>query len=450
MKVTAIGAGYVGLVTGACLAEMGNHVVCLDVDPRKIEMLQQGRLPIHEPGLEEIVHRNAAAGRLQFTTDPAAAIAHGTVLFIGVGTPPDEDGSADLQYVLAAARTIGRLMTDHKVVVDKSTVPVGTADKVRAAIAEELAARGVAVEFAVVSNPEFLKEGAAVEDFMRPDRIIVGSDDEGATLLMRALYAPFNRTRDRLLVMDLRSAEFTKYAANAMLATRISFMNELALLADKVGADIELVRQGIGSDPRIGWHFLYAGAGYGGSCFPKDVKALVRSGRESGVELLVLDAVEQANDRQKRVLYEKIVARFGIDLAGRRFAVWGLAFKPDTDDMREASSRVLIEALVAAGASVHAYDPVAMPEARRVFGDRPGLDFAPSAEAALEGADALVVVTEWKEFKSPSFDTIARLLKQPVVFDGRNLYDPLLMKAQGLEYHGIGRGQAAREPAPER
>ncbi len=397
-------------------------------------------MPIHEPGLEELVRRNAAAGRLRFTTDAAQAVAHGSVLFIAVGTPPGEDGSADLRHVLAAAGTIGRLMTGRKVVVDKSTVPVGTADRVREAIAAELAARGEAIDFAVVSNPEFLKEGAAIEDFMRPDRVIVGSDDAQATALMRTLYAPFTRSRDRLLTMDLRSAEFTKYAANAMLATRISFMNELALLAEKVGADIELVRQGIGSDPRIGWQFLYAGAGYGGSCFPKDVKALLRTGRDEGVELLVLAAVEAANERQKRLLHAKIVARFGADLAGRRFAVWGLAFKPDTDDMREAPSRVLVEALLDGGATVHAYDPVAMAEARRVFGERPGLDYAASAEAALEGADALVVVTEWKEFRSPNFDAVAAKLKRPLVFDGRNLYDPALMRALGIEYHAVGRG----------
>ena len=444
MKVTAIGTGYVGLVTGACLAEVGNHVVCLDLNAKKIDLLNQGGLPIHEPGLEAIVQRNVAAGRLQFTTDVERAVAHGTILFIGVGTPPDEDGSADLQYVLAAARSIGRSMTDYKVVVDKSTVPVGTADKVRAAIADELRQRGVDLRFSVVSNPEFLKEGAAVDDFLRPDRIIVGSEDEEATLVMRALYAPFTRNHDRLLVMDLRSAEFTKYAANAMLATRISFMNELALLAEKVGADIELVRRGIGSDPRIGYHFLYAGAGYGGSCFPKDVKALVRIGRDADVELLVLDAVEAANERQKRMLHAKVAARFGADLHGRRFALWGLAFKPDTDDMREAPSRVTIDALLKSGASVCAYDPVAMPEARRVFGDLPGLDYAASAADALQGADALLVVTEWKEFKSPDFDGMVAALKQPVVFDGRNLYDPVLMAGHGIEYHGVGRGASVR------
>ena len=440
MKVTTIGTGYVGLVTGACLAEMGNHVVCLDVNPDKIQVLNDGGIPIHEPGLDAVVSRNRAAGRLQFTTDVDAAVAHGTLLFIAVGTPPGEDGSADLQYVLAAARSIGERMTDYKVVVDKSTVPVGTADKVRAAISDELAKRDAKVGFAVVSNPEFLKEGAAIEDFMKPDRIVVGSDDEQATLMMRALYAPFTRSHDRLFVMDVRSAEFTKYAANAMLATRISFMNELALLAEKVGADIELVRRGIGSDPRIGYQFLYAGAGYGGSCFPKDVKALVRTGREHDQALFVLNAVEEANDRQKLVLVDKIVARFGEDLAGKRFALWGLAFKPNTDDMREAPSLVIIEELVKRGAAIAAYDPVAMSEANRLLAQVPGVSFCERAEHALADSDALVIVTEWKEFRTPDFDRIKSELKQPVVFDGRNLYEPALMKTLGIEHHAIGRG----------
>ena len=440
MKVTVIGTGYVGLVTGACLSEMGNHVVCLDVDARKIQILEDGGIPIHEPGLDAIVQRNRAAGRLQFTTDVAAAVAHGTLQFIGVGTPPDEDGSADMQYVLAAARSIGRHMTDYKVIVDKSTVPVGTADRVKAAVAEALAARGLAdTGFAVVSNPEFLKEGAAVEDCMRPDRIIIGADDERAILLMRALYQPFMRNHDRLMVMDLRSAEFTKYAANAMLATRISFMNELALLAERVGADIEQVRKGIGADPRIGTHFLYAGTGYGGSCFPKDVKALIHIGHQNDMTLQVLTAVEAANDRQKTVLVDKVVRRFGEDLAGRRFAIWGLAFKPNTDDMREAPSRVIAEALLARGATLCVYDPVAMDEARRVLQGVVGIDYAESAADALEGADALLLVTEWKEFRTPDFEHIKATLKQPVVFDGRNLWEPALMKAQGLEYHAIGR-----------
>ena len=439
MKITVVGTGYVGLVTGACLAEMGNHVLCLDLDARKIEMLNAGGIPIHEPGLEEVVQRNAAAKRLEFTTDVDRAVAHGTLQFIAVGTPPDEDGSADLQYVVAAARAIGERMTDYKVVIDKSTVPVGTADKVRAAIDAALAARGVTVEFAVVSNPEFLKEGAAVADFMRPDRVVIGADDERAILLMRSLYAPYVRNRDRVLVMDLKSAEFTKYAANSMLATRISFMNELSRVAEAVGADIELVRQGIGSDPRIGTQFLYAGCGYGGSCFPKDVKALIRSASEAGQELELLSAVESVNERQKQVLGDKIVARFGVDLSGRSFALWGLAFKPGTDDMREAPSRVLIERLTAAGAQVTAYDPVAMVEARRAMPGQAGLSYADSAVAALKGADALVIVTEWKEFRSPDFDAIRTTLRTPLVFDGRNLFEPALMKELGIEYHAIGR-----------
>ena len=440
MKVTVIGTGYVGLVTGACLAEMGNHVVCLDVDERKIALLNAGGIPIHEPGLEPIVARNRAAGRLQFTTDAAHAVGHGTIQFIGVGTPPDEDGSADLQCVLAAAASIGRHMTDLKVIVDKSTVPVGTADRVRETVAAELARRGVTLDFAVVANPEFLKEGAAVEDCMRPDRIIVGADDERAILLMRALYQPFMRNHDRLQLMDLRSAEFTKYAANAMLATRISFMNELALLAEKLGADIEQVRRGIGSDPRIGTHFLYPGAGYGGSCFPKDVKALIHAGRQQGLPLQVLTAVEAANERQKHVLVDKVVARFGEDLSGRTFALWGLAFKPNTDDMREAPSRVIVAELLRRGAAVRAYDPVAMDEARRVLAGHTGIEFAASAAAALEGADALLLVTEWKEFRTPDFEHIKATLKQPVVFDGRNQWDPALMRQFGIDYHGIGRG----------
>jgi UDPglucose 6-dehydrogenase len=440
MKVSVIGTGYVGLVTGACLAEMGNDVLCLDVDPNKIRILEDGGIPIHEPGLDAVVARNVKAGRLAFTTDIARSVAHGTLQFIAVGTPPDEDGSADLQYVLAAARNIGRLMSDYKVVVDKSTVPVGTADKVRDAIADELAKRGSDARFAVVSNPEFLKEGAAVDDFMRPDRIIVGADDEQAILLMRALYAPFNRNHDKVHVMDVRSAELTKYAANAMLATRISFMNELALLAEKLGADIEQVRQGIGSDPRIGYHFLYAGCGYGGSCFPKDVKALIQTGAQNGQDLKVLQAVEDANDAQKLVLVDKIVRRFGEDLTGKRFAVWGLAFKPNTDDMREATSRVVLAELFRRGATVTAYDPVAMDEARRVFGDEPRLAYAESPMGALAGADALVIVTEWKEFRSPDFDRIKAALKAPVVFDGRNLYEPSLVQSSGLDYQAIGRG----------
>ena len=439
MKVTVVGTGYVGLVTGACLSEMGNHVVCLDVDERKIRILNDGGIPIHEPGLKEMVQRNVAAGRLQFTTDIPAAVAHGTLQFIGVGTPPEEDGSADMQYVLAAATSIGRHMTDYKVIVDKSTVPVGTADRVREAVRAALEARGLDMDFAVVSNPEFLKEGAAVEDCMRPDRIIVGAEDERAILLMRALYTPFMRNHDRLQLMDLRSAEFTKYAANAMLATRISFMNELALLAEKVGADIEQVRKGIGSDPRIGTHFLYPGTGYGGSCFPKDVKALIHIGGENGLALGVLQAVEAANERQKHVLVDKITHRFGQDLSGRTFALWGLAFKPNTDDMREAPSRVIVQELSRRGATLRAYDPVAMEEAGRVMKDTPGLTLVNHQADALLGADALVVITEWKEFRNPDFDHIKATLKQPLVFDGRNIYDPALMRSLGVEYHGIGR-----------
>jgi len=440
LKVTVVGTGYVGLVSGTCLAEVGNDVLCLDVDPEKIRILQEGGIPIYEPGLLDMVRRNVAAGRLRFTTDVADAVAHGTIQFIAVGTPPDEDGSADLQYVTAAARSIGKHMTDYKVVVDKSTVPVGTADKVRAAIAEELGRRNTQLEFSVVSNPEFLKEGAAVDDFMRPDRIVIGADDERAVELMRVLYAPFQRNHERLIVMDVRSAELTKYAANAMLATRISFMNELANLAEKLGADIEMVRQGIGSDPRIGYHFLYPGCGYGGSCFPKDVQALQRTARlDAGIELKVLNAVEDANDDQKRVLSTKVKAKFGDDLAGRKFAVWGLAFKPNTDDMREAPSRYLLADLFAAGATVTAYDPVAIHEAQRIFGDEPRLTYADSPTAALAGADALIIVTEWKEFRCPDFAAIRRLLKTPAIFDGRNLYEPKLVRSFGIDYQAIGR-----------
>ena len=437
MKVTVIGTGYVGLVSGACLADMGNEVVCLDVDATKIALLESGGMPIYEPGLDAVVARNVAAGRLHFTTDAARAVNHGTIQFVAVGTPPGEDGSADLKHVLAAARSIGRFMKDYKVVVDKSTVPVGTADKVRAAIQDELARRASDLAFAVVANPEFLKEGAAVEDFMRPDRIIVGADDERAMLLMKALYAPFQRNHDKLLVMDVRSAELAKYAANAMLATRISFMNEIANLAEALGADVEEVRRGIGADPRIGTGFLYAGCGYGGSCFPKDVKALIQSAHEAGAELEVLRAVQAANERQKHVLVDKVERRFGANLSGRRFALWGLAFKPGTDDMREAPSRTVIEALLARGASVCAYDPVALREARKIFADR--IAYAERAMDALHGADALVIVTEWQEFRSPDFGAIRAALREPVLFDGRNMFAPQLPEAAGLEYHAIGR-----------
>ncbi|MES2228730.1 MAG: UDP-glucose/GDP-mannose dehydrogenase family protein [Pseudomonadota bacterium] len=439
MKITIIGTGYVGLVAGACMADMGNQVVCLDLDAAKVALLNRGEIPIHEPGLAEIVRRNAQVGRLSFTTDVACAVEHGMLQFIAVGTPPDEDGSADMQYVLAAARNIGRHMTDYKLVVDKSTVPVGTADKVRAAIDSELGRRGVKIEFSVASNPEFLKEGSAVADFTRPDRVIVGAQDERAIMLLRALYAPFLRNRDRMLVMDVRSAEFTKYAANAMLATRISFMNELARVAERLGADIEWVRLGIGSDPRIGTHFLYPGAGYGGSCFPKDLKALARTAAEAGLPSKMLAAVEAVNAEQKMVLVDKVVARYGADLRGRRFALWGLAYKPNTDDMREAPSRVIVRALIERGAAVQAYDPVAGAEAARVFGELKGLSLVDSAAQALEGADALIIVTEWKEFRTPDLDAVREALRDHVVFDGRNLYDPALMRSLGLEYHPIGR-----------
>lgn len=439
MKITVIGTGYVGLVTGTCLAEVGNEVLCLDVDPKKIDTLRSGGIPIYEPGLEDMVKRNVEAGRLSFTTDIEASVAYGQIQFIAVGTPPDEDGSADLQYVVAAARNIGRHMTDYKLVVDKSTVPVGTADKVRAALQEELAKRDAAIEFNVASNPEFLKEGAAVDDFMKPDRIVIGTDSERATTLLRQLYAPFQRNHDRLTVMDVRSAELTKYAANAMLATRISFMNELAVLAEKLGADIEQVRHGIGSDPRIGYHFLYAGCGYGGSCFPKDVQALRRTAQENGIPLRVLDAVEAANEVQKQILVDKLTARLGTDLKGKRLAMWGLAFKPNTDDMREAPSRSMLEALWAMGASVSAYDPAAMEETRRIYGERADLQLVDGPMDALKGADALLIVTEWKVFRSPNFDTMKALLKAPLVFDGRNLYEPQAMRDMGFDYLPIGR-----------
>jgi len=432
MNISVIGTGYVGLVTGACLADMGNHVFCLDVDAEKVASLNAGRIPIYEPGLAAVVKRNREAGRLGFSTDVAASVAHGALQLIAVGTPPGEDGSADLQYVLAAAREVGRRMDDYRVIVNKSTVPVGTADRVRAAVQEELDRRGQAIEFSVVSNPEFLKEGAAVEDFMRPDRIIVGSEDARATALLRELYAPFQRNHERLMVMGVRSAELAKYAANAMLATRISFMNELANLAEVLGADIEEVRKGIGSDPRIGTHFLYAGAGFGGSCFPKDVQALQRTAEEAGRPLRVLAAVAQANQAQKHVLGAKIRRRFGDDLRGRTFAVWGLAFKPNTDDMREASSLALIADLQAAGAKVRAYDPVAKPELE-------GVTLAASAQEALQGCDALAIVTEWAEFRSPDFAAVKRALKAPAIFDGRNLYDPAMMRGLGFEYFPIGR-----------
>ena len=439
MKITVIGTGYVGLVSGSCLAELGNDVLCLDVDAEKIALLKRGGIPIYEPGLELMVKRNIAAGRIQFTTDVAASVAHGQVQFIAVGTPSDEDGSADLQYVLAAAREIGRHMNDYKVVVDKSTVPVGTAGKVRTVIAEELERRGKKAEFSVVSNPEFLKEGAAIEDFMRPDRIVIGVADERSTQIMRAIYAPVQRNHERMVVMDIPSAELTKYAANAMLATRISFMNELANLAEKLGADIENVRQGIGSDARIGYHFLYAGCGYGGACFPKDVSALEKTAQDAGMRLRILNAVNEVNVLQKSRLLEKITARFGNDLKGKRFAIWGLAFKANTDDMREATSKVVVPGLIEKGASVCAYDPIAMDRAKQEFAGLAGITYAATPQETLDGADCLVIITEWKEFRSPDFDDIKRRLKTAVIFDGRNLYDPAMVRGYGIEYSAIGR-----------
>ena len=444
MRVTIFGTGYVGLVTGTCLAEVGHHVVCVDIDAGKIEGLRNGVIPIYEPGLEPMVKANFAEGRLEFTTDAAAAIAHGDVIFIAVGTPPDEDGSADLQYVLAVAKTIGTHLARPAVVVDKSTVPVGTADKVRAAIGAALAARGADVACDVVSNPEFLKEGAAVEDCMRPDRIVIGADSPAAIEKLKRLYAPFNRNHERIVVMDVRSAELTKYAANAMLATKISFMNEIANIAERVGADIEMVRQGIGSDPRIGWHFIYPGAGYGGSCFPKDVQALARTAQQVGYRAELLDAVESVNHRQKEHLFELMVRHYGDAgaLRGKTIAVWGLAFKPNTDDMREASSRTLLAQLWDAGATVRAFDPEAGHEARRIFGERDDLHLCEQAGEALQGADALVVVTEWKQFRSPDFAKLKATLRDGAVFDGRNLYDPAEVDAAGLAYYGIGRGRS--------
>ena len=440
MKITVVGSGYVGLVAAACLAEVGNHVLGLDVNAEKIRILKEGAIPIHEPGLLEIVRRNVENGRLSFTTNIEEAVGFGEIQFIAVGTPPDEDGSADLQYVTEAARNIGRFMTNEKVIVDKSTVPIGTGDKVKAAIAEELKKRNIDIHFSVVSNPEFLKEGAAVEDFMRPDRIIIGTEDPKAIEVMKQVYAPFQRNHERLVVTNLRSAELIKYAANSMLATRISFMNELANLAEIVGADIEMVRQGIGSDPRIGYHFLYPGCGYGGSCFPKDVKALIKTAKDvAGFDLKLLKAVEEVNDLQKFVLPKKIKKQFGEDLKGKHFALWGLAFKPNTDDMREASSRILINELIKAGASITAYDPVAMDEGKRIFKDEKHLTFADTQDEALKNADALIIVTEWTEFRSPDFALIKSSLKSPMIFDGRNLYDPKAVRALGFNYYPIGR-----------
>jgi UDPglucose 6-dehydrogenase len=442
MKVTIFGTGYVGLVTGACLAEMGNHVVCVDVDQAKVDGLRNGVIPIFEPGLEPIVRRNYASGQLDFTTDPAPAIAHGELIFIAVGTPPDEDGSADMKYVLSVARTIGEHLDRYAVVVNKSTVPVGTADRVRKAIGDVLAERGAAVDFDVVSNPEFLKEGDAVEDCLRPDRIVVGSSSERAVARLRKLYAPFNRNHDRMVVMDERSAELTKYAANAMLATKISFMNEIANIAERVGADVELVRQGIGADPRIGYHFIYPGAGYGGSCFPKDVQALERIARGHGYDARLLGMVEAVNAQQKTRLFAQIQKHFDGDVAGKTVALWGLAFKPNTDDMREAPSRRLMEALWEAGAKVRAYDPEARAETTRIYGERDDLVLCDNAYDTLQGADVLALVTEWKAFRSPDFARIKVALKNPAIFDGRNLYDPRVVEDAGIAYYGIGRGRS--------
>ncbi len=439
MKVTIFGSGYVGLVTGACLAEVGNQVMCVDVDPAKIDLLNNGGVPIYEPGLDKMVARNRAAGRLHFTTDAREGVDFGLFQFIAVGTPPDEDGSADLQYVLAVAETIATHANDFKIIVDKSTVPVGTADKVAARVSETLAGRGADVDFDVVSNPEFLKEGTAIDDFMKPDRIVVGTENPRSIQAMRELYAPFNRNHERVLFMDVRSAELTKYAANAMLATKISFMNELSNLAEILGADIEAVRVGIGSDPRIGYQFIYPGCGYGGSCFPKDVKALYNTAKQVGYDAQLLGAVEDVNKRQKQVMFRKINEHFGGDIKGKTIALWGLAFKPNTDDMREASSRDLMEALWAAGASVRAFDPVASEEAKRIYGDRDDLVLCDSAEQAVEGSDALAVITEWIEFRSPDFEQLATQLSGKALFDGRNLYDPKAVTDAGLAYYSIGR-----------
>ena len=443
MKVTVFGTGYVGLVQGAVLADVGHDVVCVDIDAAKVAALQAGQIPIHEPGLTPLVQANHAAGRLHFTTDAAAGVAHGDLIFLAVGTPPDEDGSADLKHVLAVARTIATHMAAPKTIVNKSTVPVGTADKVAAEVRQALAQRGADIGFEVVSNPEFLKEGAAVADCMRPDRIVIGTSSPAAERQLRELYAPFNRNHDKIVLMDVKSAELTKYAANAMLATKISFINEIASLAERLGADVEAVRRGIGSDPRIGYHFIYPGAGYGGSCFPKDVKALIHTAHEVGFVPEVLEAVERRNDAQREVLAERIVAHYGGQLQGKTIAVWGLAFKPETDDMREAPSRNLLAALWAAGAQVRAHDPVAMQEARRIFGERADLTLCDSPMAALEGADALAIVTEWKQFRVPDFHRIAQALRDRIVFDGRNLYDPAVVARHGLAYESIGRPKSS-------
>ena len=439
MNITVVGTGYVGLVSGTCLAEVGNHVLCIDIDQSKIDRLNNGEIPIYEPGLEELVKKNVQAGRLSFSSDIKQGVDYGSIIFIAVGTPPDEDGSADLKYVLAVASDIGKHMNDYRVVVTKSTVPVGTADKVKNAVNTALQEKGSTTSFSVVSNPEFLKEGAAVDDFLKPDRIVVGAEDERAIQLMRDLYAPFNRNHERTIIMDIRSAEMTKYAANAMLATKISFMNEMANLAELLGADIENVRHGIGADPRIGYYFIYPGCGYGGSCFPKDVQALHRTAKSVGYDAQILDAVEAVNKRQKSVIVDKIVKRFGDNLQGKKFAVWGLAFKPETDDMREAPSRTIIEALWQLGATISAYDPVAEEEVERIYGKRDDLSLVSDPYDALTNADALIVVTEWKVFRSPDLDTMLGRMKTPVIFDGRNIFQPELIRKSGFEYFGIGR-----------
>jgi UDPglucose 6-dehydrogenase len=439
MKLTIFGSGYVGLVTGACLAEVGNDVLCVDIDENKIDMLRRGESPIYEPGLADMLQQNMEAGRLRFTTDAGEGVAHGLFQFIAVGTPPDDDGSADLKYVQAVARSVGEHMDSYRVIINKSTVPVGTADRVRETIAEVLAERQAEVDYDVVSNPEFLKEGAAIEDFMKPDRVVVGTDNPRTAELLKALYAPFNRNHDRVMIMDVRSAELTKYAANAMLATKISFMNEIANLAECLGADVESVRLGIGSDPRIGYHFIYPGCGFGGSCFPKDVKALASMARRADYAAELIEAVESVNDRQKRVLFDKIVRHFDGQLRGRTFALWGLAFKPNTDDMREAPSRVLMELLWEAGAKVRAYDPEAGEEAGRIYGQRSDLVLCRDPYDALQQADGLAICTEWRVFRSPDLERIKSTLREPVVFDGRNIYDPKVVTAMGLRYYGIGR-----------
>ena len=439
MNITVIGTGYVGLVSGTCLAEVGNHVLCIDIDQSKIDMLDNGEIPIYEPGLEELVKKNVDAGRLSFSSDVSKGVEFGSILFIAVGTPPDEDGSADLKHVLAVASDIGKHMNEYRVIVTKSTVPVGTADKVRNAVSTALEAKGASNDFSVVSNPEFLKEGAAVDDFLKPDRIVVGADDDRAVEMMRELYAPFNRNHERVIIMDIRSAEMTKYAANALLATKISFMNEMANLAELLGADIENVRHGIGADPRIGYHFIYPGCGYGGSCFPKDVQALHRTAKAVGYDAQILDAVEAVNKRQKSVVVDKLVKRFGENLQGKKFAVWGLAFKPETDDMREAPSRTIIEALWQHGATISAFDPVAEEEVERIYGQRNDLSLVADPYDALDDADGLIIVTEWKVFRSPDLGDMLSKMKTPVIFDGRNIYQPETIRKAGFEYFGIGR-----------